>query len=1200
MSAGSEDFFARLGFDARAIIIGAERANTALGKLTAGTLALAKATSRYNTVAEVQIRRLKEIGNTRGAANNLKKINTAVKSTATSFKTLSTNVKSASTVLNTTTQTLTKNVQSANKASGELLLSWRSVIRIFAVQLAHRTVALLTNAIRDSITAAGELSTKIAEVQTISQNNAIATGQWVSQLRNLSDSFSLDILDQTEAAYQALSSQVVRGAETFSFLADANRLALATVSSTADAVGILSATINAFELNVSDAAEISASFFKTIELGRLRLSEIAKTFGRVAVPASQLGIELNELQAALTVTTIKGVPAAEAMTFIRNVILKLIRPTTEMKKFFDELGVASGQAAIETFGFAGFLAKLEERTRGSATEIGKLFGRIRAIGGAMIFAGDGVNRFREALDAIKNSSVSFQKSVDIILASTGTRFDIELSKIRNFFILDFGDPILETVLNVSESLGGLANVVKTLTQTFLALGAGVSAALLLFAATTPLGAAIFVLGSFATSLVLIVNELNRVADAQKQQSIAFQKAQIDNVLAARKSAEAQAKVTTELFKLQNRALFISVATIRKEFNKLDTEAFDAIKILNKGLKESFKDLADSAKKDVKVIEKALKDARKEALSLKDNVDALQQERDVFNFEISFRDLKANEQLTALQERLKDFIPQGLKLIDDGNLKLGRDRLDEARKIITRIDELQRESAKNNTKNIKDQTKVQRALVKLSEDTARKQLRLEEDLATIRRKKGNTLVKERNAQRKIDDLNRTTRVSLIKILEAQEKIRQTKLKEVDVQKIFNKLIKDQAEAEKKRSIELTKQIKIQEEQRIKAQLIADEFKSLQEISTVSIKTITDAGSAAEQQVLFDEREDAIKRTLALAKELGLTDQQRLRLTDRLERERGIVARSIAKERLKESETLLKTEVKNLKEALDERVKLDAAGILSARNVATLTRGLLEQIVVVRGDTPQVKFITGLLTNIKQLEEAVKIDPLKFSEDGLRRLQALAEDTAVRLLSAGTKEAAIASNRAAALARSAGAQAEIQKTLVSNSNKLVKDQAQLKTLITQINEATNKSTQNTNAFAAAANKVADALERVVAAQRSFKAIQEEVRSPAQVQGNAFGGFITRAKGGIIPQGTDSIPALLSPGEFVVNARSTKKFFNQLRTMNSGVQRFANGGLVGGNTTIGDINITAQTSGSATMDAVRVGRLLQREVRRGRLKI
>ena len=88
---------------------------------------------------------------------------------------------------------------------------------------------------------------------------------------------------------------------------------------------------------------------------------------------------------------------------------------------------------------------------------------------------------------------------------------------------------------------------------------------------------------------------------------------------------------------------------------------------------------------------------------------------------------------------------------------------------------------------------------------------------------------------------------------------------------------------------------------------------------------------------------------------------------------------------------------------------------------------------------------------------------------------------------------------------------------------------------------------------------------------------------------------AAGGIAPRGRDNLLALLSPGEYVMNAKSTRKFYSQLVAMNAGIPGFASGGLVG-NTFTGDFNISLQSSGNETVDVQRIGKLLQREIRRG----
>ena len=78
----------------------------------------------------------------------------------------------------------------------------------------------------------------------------------------------------------------------------------------------------------------------------------------------------------------------------------------------------------------------------------------------------------------------------------------------------------------------------------------------------------------------------------------------------------------------------------------------------------------------------------------------------------------------------------------------------------------------------------------------------------------------------------------------------------------------------------------------------------------------------------------------------------------------------------------------------------------------------------------------------------------------------------------------------------------------------------------------------------------------------------------------------------KGTDTVPAMLTPGEFVMNRESTGKFFPLLKMMNA--QRFNDGGAVGqGSVSVGDVNVSINSQGDAQLDARKIGKLLSKEI-------
>ena len=108
---------------------------------------------------------------------------------------------------------------------------------------------------------------------------------------------------------------------------------------------------------------------------------------------------------------------------------------------------------------------------------------------------------------------------------------------------------------------------------------------------------------------------------------------------------------------------------------------------------------------------------------------------------------------------------------------------------------------------------------------------------------------------------------------------------------------------------------------------------------------------------------------------------------------------------------------------------------------------------------------------------------------------------------------------------------------------------------------------------------------------------VEAPAMTAAHGGKAWSFLAAGGR-PQGTDVIPAMLSPGEVVINAGSARRFAAQLTAINAGVQPVyrSEGGSV---TNIGDINLTVNGGEGLKLDsktARSFATMIRRELRRG----
>ncbi len=584
----------------------------------------------------------------------------------------------------------TGNIENADKAAQGLGSSLSGLGRLIGISLLIGAAFRLVTALSDGARAAIEFEQAVAEIRTI-DTARIATETWVVALRDLSDSFGISVVDQAEAAYQALSNQIANGATVQGFLTAANQLATAAVTDVSAATNLLTAALNAFSIDASRAEEVSAQFFKTVELGRVRVDEMAESFGRIAVPASQLGVTFPELNAAIATTTINGIKFNEASTLVRNILLKLIRPTDAMKELFQEIGVESGQAAIQTFGLQGFLEILEETTRGSATELGELFGRIRAITGALVFAGDGVERFNRNLEQIRDISAleDFRRATELVLRNTGRELEIEFNKIRNFFEVELGRSLLEVLADVNESIGGFTNALRNLTR-FIDIAFEPALALItlrltamaiasiraaqangtLLASFTRFNVALLAITAIAAAVTLLTNETETAAEASQRLSV-----ELTQSLSARAEAENKAisdslEATKDIIRERTRLFNQPIATnIIRPLNEEFKEIEETFKNLEKATEESIKNIISEVRKLVTESNKVFDDFDDRAQESAETIDDLFEDRDlqIFRLELEGTD-DVGRQLQIFTARIEELERSRATAIRSGELE----------------------------------------------------------------------------------------------------------------------------------------------------------------------------------------------------------------------------------------------------------------------------------------------------------------------------------------------------------------------------------------------------------------------------------------------------------------------------------------------------------------------------------------------------
>lgn len=223
-----------------------------------------------------------------------------------------------------------------------------------------------------------------------------------------------DTTDLARGMYQVLSASVAPS-KAIMFLGEAAKSAQAGVTSVHTAVDALTTVINAYGMAAEDVTAVSDIMFQAVMRGKMTYEGMAGALGTVAPIAAQVGVTFEEIAAAMATLTRQGVDVNTTTMQLRQVMVSVLKPTSEAATLAANLGIEFNATALKTKGLSGFLAEVQEKTGGSADKMSLLFGNVRALTGVMGLAGKSAADFKIDLKLMANASgateVAFQKQM---------------------------------------------------------------------------------------------------------------------------------------------------------------------------------------------------------------------------------------------------------------------------------------------------------------------------------------------------------------------------------------------------------------------------------------------------------------------------------------------------------------------------------------------------------------------------------------------------------------------------------------------------------------------------------------------------------------------------------------------------------------------------------------------------------------------
>lgn len=1124
--------------------------------------------------------------------------------------------------------------RAANKEVQEMNVSWKSMIRLVAVQLAHRAISALSRGIHEGVLQIIDLQKRIGEIRTISQDRQLAFGTWIDGLREISDTWGIKIADQAEAAYQALSNQIAKGAEALEFVAEANRFAVTAVTKSTTAVQLGTAVLNAYHMEASKARVVFAQFFKVIELGRVRASEMGTSIGDVAVLAGQAGVRVEELGAIISTLTIQGIAWSKANTQVRGILIKLLKPTGEMKKLLKSIGAESGEAAIKLYGFGGFLSILQERTKGSSTELAKYINRIRGISGALALTGPGFAKYQDNLRKIENASKSYEAATEIVMATAGKRLEVQINRIKNYFIDDVGRKLLSWIDKATNGFTILIDAVKFLASMMkYTLAAAVGLVILkldvlaemafAFAASNPYVIAII---AVAAAVAVLERVIVSASEAETKRIETREKRHKQHNAHLVNEAKAYHERNMSMLKNYGAKHMTVLATLQSHYSKLQSL-----------ISGSFEKQQDAVKKYATVTTSALNKMVTEASNrikkLTTNIEkqsetikGLQQSLGGKLFDIDISDVDPTKKMGMLKGRITALIAEGSIAAIAGDTETNKRIWQE---ITNRRRDLFSTSLSQGKKREAQQKKIKK---------------LQDDEFNIEQKYN----KERRIQeRQLENYLKNRKKYIAQIKYTKEAIRRLDnqrfraIREIATKMAAIKMHHHDLVNHKKRLVDLNnehiKQLKVLHEgdterlkkmtaQKILAEKQVQDFKKYYEIySKFDAGAVLAGGDYAKAKTLmeaqmanFDAMQKLMKDTGAVT---GISDKQieesrstLVKAMDNLTKvtEAADKHREAAGKR-KEITQSIEVFSKQMSVTKQQLAKMDSllsmlrSGLLGARaeEGSWLYYDYMAAIQTKQHKFPDAMTPSERDAGIKAASMALKAYDREQTYETGKELSKqvdwlfknlskyyIGKEIPGRPRMEGAEELAIGIKYAKAvfekmmpvLEKQASVRAKVD-ILLGQANRMdavVKIQADKKK-----EEERKFNREIAEKTLANSTKIADTFIKL---HEEFAAFSKKIKLIEVPKA-------TKALGGSVSAyGSDRVPAMLTPGEFVVNAAQTRQFYSQLVAMNGGMGRFANGGPV---TNInGDFNISVNSSGNTITDIEAIGRGLQREIRRGRV--
>lgn len=276
------------------------------------------------------------------------------------------------------------------------LMAAMSVVANYAI--AAQGMFLIVNAVKETILSVARFDQVLKDLQAVTGDTDDAIRVIGNTIKETSDKFVYNA-DQMSEAARNLAQAGFSAEETLEALPSVAVLATTTMEGMRIAADLLTTTIRAFELNTMESARVADVFAIAANKSKLTIDGLRIVMNYLGPVAHEAGMSLESTAAATMVLADSGIRMSTIGTGLRQVLARLIAPTSAMRAEFEKSGIDISKLNPMTSDFIDVLRELSLGVKDAGAAF-RLFGLRGASVAIALINSFRSGSFKEAIDNV--------------------------------------------------------------------------------------------------------------------------------------------------------------------------------------------------------------------------------------------------------------------------------------------------------------------------------------------------------------------------------------------------------------------------------------------------------------------------------------------------------------------------------------------------------------------------------------------------------------------------------------------------------------------------------------------------------------------------------------------------------------------------------------------------------------------------------